>query len=783
MPFMSLVRCDVEAIFEKGIAVKVWDFGIEAFIPANEAFASSGEIAFVWNKLSNGKERLGVNDRLLAWSEAALNQSTLSRPWILSRRKAIAYQYAEIKVGDVVPLTITELSSSFVFGRVRGGVRAKADLSTTEHALRNISRFHNLEALDHPVNLHDTIAGIVVEKSESEDPVLTIDVSNYLRSVDLQDAPIHSWRLHSQSPDSSKVSLNSRPSTIKAKDTSPVLPAGPIVNISAPRTRYSKVLIVDDDKSVLSALVEFFSAGGYETDAKTDLAAATAALRADDTIDLLMVDLHWPTTNAVSWADRLFSEVRALDCILMTTLLDQEADPLIGDLRLSGALGIAKHGKRFKDLWNKTGFDLENGLVTILNRMNAPDETHPVQENLLSGFLSQRHARNSTRRVVNEQYTQLQGCIDKTMEELPDGAKLVLFSLTWSTFEVRMHASSGNLRRAFEHIHRHLHKSPIRDLLVDREVRDDPDVLRREAKYRWLLKLVPFDWIYAREVPSHENDLLYGLFLFGSKPEHLNSWSRIKVRLCASEMELVLMQQCFEGKLLISEQMASFGAAHQKMAHEVKAKTKYIAAVATRILSKEDPNTNTADAWNCLLNLSRECSEIANELLPDKDLGTPEPLHIDKALKSIVQQHQQEHSATWARLRLGYVTPNMPDLRIRPIVLSSIVGNLISNAADFLELTDRPQGEIVLEAILNLGHHPPCVDIWCHDAACGISRSLTPRIFEPRFSTKQHGTGYGLAICRDLATQYGGSIELAETVLGVGSSFVLRLPLAKDSSK
>jgi signal transduction histidine kinase len=64
------------------------------------------------------------------------------------------------------------------------------------------------------------------------------------------------------------------------------------------------------------------------------------------------------------------------------------------------------------------------------------------------------------------------------------------------------------------------------------------------------------------------------------------------------------------------------------------------------------------------------------------------------------------------------------------------------------------------------------------DTGPGIPPENLDKIFEPYFTTKPEGEGYGLglAICQEIAASHGGSLH-AESGAGQGSCFYVTLPL------
>lgn len=66
------------------------------------------------------------------------------------------------------------------------------------------------------------------------------------------------------------------------------------------------------------------------------------------------------------------------------------------------------------------------------------------------------------------------------------------------------------------------------------------------------------------------------------------------------------------------------------------------------------------------------------------------------------------------------------------------------------------------------------------DTGSGIAPENLQRIFDPFFTTRPvgHGTGLGLAVAHNIVLQLGGTLEVAESTPGVGTTFRVVLPSA-----
>jgi signal transduction histidine kinase len=108
--------------------------------------------------------------------------------------------------------------------------------------------------------------------------------------------------------------------------------------------------------------------------------------------------------------------------------------------------------------------------------------------------------------------------------------------------------------------------------------------------------------------------------------------------------------------------------------------------------------------------------------------------------------------------------------------LQQVFINLLINAIHAI----RESGTITVRGRLHALDGRQFVEIVIQDTGSGIAPEIVDKIFDPFFSTKKDtGTGLGLSIAKDIVKRHGGEIW-AESSLGKGSSFFVRLPAGSN---
>ena len=128
-------------------------------------------------------------------------------------------------------------------------------------------------------------------------------------------------------------------------------------------------------------------------------------------------------------------------------------------------------------------------------------------------------------------------------------------------------------------------------------------------------------------------------------------------------------------------------------------------------------------------------------------------------------------------------------IEIIPQDIGRVLLNLINNA--FYAVNERKQQLCEgLEPSQSLDTYTPSVTVSTQqldnqivikvkDNGMGMPESVRAKVFQPFFTTKPtgQGTGLGLSLAYDIVTKgHGGALEV-ESTEGVGTTFVVRLPI------
>jgi PAS domain S-box-containing protein len=110
---------------------------------------------------------------------------------------------------------------------------------------------------------------------------------------------------------------------------------------------------------------------------------------------------------------------------------------------------------------------------------------------------------------------------------------------------------------------------------------------------------------------------------------------------------------------------------------------------------------------------------------------------------------------------------------VDPTMMKRILANLITNALQAMS----DGGKLTIAAIKKQDE----VHISVQDTGQGIPEENRAKIFQPLFSTKAKGQGFGLAVVKRLVEAHNGTITF-NTEVGKGTAFTLVIPLAKEAN-
>jgi signal transduction histidine kinase len=112
------------------------------------------------------------------------------------------------------------------------------------------------------------------------------------------------------------------------------------------------------------------------------------------------------------------------------------------------------------------------------------------------------------------------------------------------------------------------------------------------------------------------------------------------------------------------------------------------------------------------------------------------------------------------------------------VQLQQVLLNLVMNACDAMNGNAPADRQIVVSTELSDGAG---VRFSVSDSGPGVAAGELEKVFEPFFTSKAHGLGLGLAVCRSIITAHEGKLWAANNPER-GATFHFTLPVSNGGS-
>ncbi|HWB04101.1 MAG TPA: two-component regulator propeller domain-containing protein [Verrucomicrobiales bacterium] len=241
-----------------------------------------------------------------------------------------------------------------------------------------------------------------------------------------------------------------------------------------------------------------------------------------------------------------------------------------------------------------------------------------------------------------------------------------------------------------------------------------------------------------------------------------------------AELERTRIQQA---ELAHLSRVSSLGELSGSLAHEINQPLGIIlsnAQAAKRMLEQEPANIDEVrEILGDIIDEDRRAGEVIKRLraLLKRGEANLQTISLNDVIADVLRLIRSDliarHASVETELQEG-----SPQVLGDEVQLQQVLLNLILNACD--AMVDNTPGERVVRITSSVQFGTARVSV--EDQGCGLPQDANTRIFQPFFTTKKHGMGIGLSICKSIITAHQGELW-AEPNTCRGATFHLQLKI------
>lgn len=307
--------------------------------------------------------------------------------------------------------------------------------------------------------------------------------------------------------------------------------------------------------------------------------------------------------------------------------------------------------------------------------------------------------------------------------------------------------------------------------------------------------LLSFDSVIARGMQGMDVDFLFRIVTSRGAVKHIRGMARVIEQIAGRPLFIGALQDVTEGKLAEEAldrarselahvaRITTLNALTASIAHEVNQPLSGIitnASTCLRMLNGDPPNIDGArETVRRTIRDGNRASDVITRLraLFSKKELAPESLDLNDTTREVIALSLSDLQRNRVILR-SELADDLPPVTGDRVQLQQVILNLLRNASDAMTTVDERPRELLIKTERDEADQ---VRLSVKDVGVGFDAQAAGSLFQPFYTTKDHGMGIGLSVSRAIIEAHRGRLWAVPND-GPGATFSFLLPCRTDTN-